>query len=105
MNTHLFAPLERLTMEILYAKNLYFQTKVRGNNLDEIKAYCTEHKLEITEILVTPYRKTKYAVWANKPNGRIRVLRKEIREEVGWKIIETEPTAKMHWITYERISE
>ena len=45
-----------------------------------------------------------FTVWAEKPNQRMRVLRKKVSEIEGWELIKDEPTAKMHWLTYEKKS-
>lgn len=94
-----------LSMKVSFDKNPYFLTKVTGYNLDEIRAYCSENNL----IIVEETGKMRqgaicYTVWAEKPNQRMRILRKKVSEIEGWELIKDEPTAKMHWLTYEKKS-
>lgn len=93
-------------MEILHDKNLYVQTHIKGNDLEEIKEYCRLNRLTITDMSERgSLSRNRYSVWANKPNCRARVLRKRVEEWDGWKIIKTEPTPKMFWVTYEKVPQ
>ena len=92
--------LGNVSMKVSFDENPYYLTKITGYDRDEIIAYCQEHNLEIVdEICSSTYR---YTVWAEKPNQRMRILRKSIPEFEGWKLIKDKPTPKMHWLTYEK---
>lgn len=95
-----------LSMKVSFEKNLYFLTKVTGYDLDEIRAYCSKNNLKIVEETGRMRQGTIcYTVWAEKPNQRMRILRKKVSEIKGWKLIKDEPTSKMHWLTYEKEKE
>lgn len=92
--------LGNISMKVSFDKNPYYLTKVVGYDRDKIVAYCKEHNLEIVdETCNSNYR---YTIWAEKPNQRMRILRKKVSKIEGWKLIKDEPTAKMHWLTYEK---
>ena len=92
-----------LSMKVSFDKNPYFLTKVTGYNRDEIHAYCKENNLKIVEETGRMRQGALcYTVLAEKPNQRMRILRKHVSKIEGWKLIKDEPTAKMHWLTYEK---
>ena len=93
-------------MTIFHDKNLYVQTHIKGDNIEEILDYCASNNLTVVEVSKRNSSKgTLYQVWADKPNRRMRVLRKSPTEMEGWKIIKPEPTPKMYWVTYEKVSQ
>lgn len=92
-----------ISMKVSFEKNQYFLTKVTGYNLDEIRAYCSENNLDIVEETGRMRQGALcYTVWAEKPNQRMRVLRKKISKIEGWELINVERTPKMYWLTYEK---
>ncbi len=92
--------LGNISMKVSFDKNPYYLTKVVGYDRDEIIAYCKEHNLEVVdETCNSNYR---YTIWAEKPNQRMRVLRKNIEQLEDWKLIKIERTPKMYWLTYEK---
>ena len=90
-------------MKVSFDKNLYYLTKITGSNLEEIHEYCKENNLTIVEEY--PHSRYGYIVQAEKPNQRMRVLRKRVEHIEGWNLIEDVPTKKLHWLTYEKASK
>lgn len=90
-------------MRVSFDKNLFWLTKITGNDIDEIREYCKNNNLTIVEIM--PHSSYGYVVQAEKPNQRMRILRKCVEEIEGWKLIEDTPTKKMHWLIYEKVSK
>ena len=87
-------------MKISFDKNLFMLTKITGSNIEEIRDYCKNNNLTIVE--ETPDIRHGYIVQAQKPNQRMRLLRKRVEQIDGWKIVEDVPTSKMHWLIYEK---
>lgn len=90
-------------MKVSFDKNLYCLTKITGSNLEEIHEYCKNNNLTIVEEY--PHIRYGYIVQAQKPNQRMRVLRKRVDQIEGWNLIKNIPTKKMHWLTYEKASK
>lgn len=88
------------SMKISFANNQYYLTRISSSDIYEIKQYCKKHNLEIVDCISDSLH--GYTVWAEKPNQRIRILRKAVHEIEGWKLIEDIPTSKMHWLIYEK---
>ena len=89
-------------MKVSFEHNLFWLTKITGSNIEEIRTYCKNNNLTIVEETSSPLH--GYIVQAEKPNQRMRILRKRVEEIDGWKLIEDSPTKKMHWLTYEKVS-
>lgn len=90
-------------MKVSFDKNPYFLTKISGSNLEEIHKYCEENNLTIVDEYT--HNTYGYIIQAEKPNQRMYILRKRVRQIEGWKLISDIPTPKMHWLTYEKISK
>lgn len=88
-------------VKVSFEKNLYCLTKITGSDIDEIRAYCEKNNLTIADETSSPLH--GYIVWAQKPNQRMKILRKRVEPIDGWKLIEDVPTKKMHWLTYEKV--
>lgn len=87
-------------MKISFDKNPYYLTKITGSNLEEIHEYCAKNNLTIVEEYSNALH--GYIIQAEKPNQRMRLLRKRVEHIEGWQLINDVPTKKMHWLTYEK---
>ena len=89
-------------MRVLWENNPTVMTKITGPDLEEIKKYCKKNSLEID--YSESYRSSRgYVVYAIKPNNTFTILRKEVQEIEGYRLIEDRPTKKMHWLTYQKV--
>lgn len=89
-------------MRVFFDKNLFVLTMIKGSDINEIEDYCKTNGLTIVEVHQTS---SYYTVHAEKSNQRMKLLRKHVYEIEGWKLIKDEPTPKMHWLTYEKVSK